>query len=106
MIAGKNTIIEASAVPQIAEPLQSVNTLPAHELLKDEFPDDTIIKDAQIQSSSGGQIDLLLGIKYLSLFPKNIRISREGNLGLFKLTLLPYEEDKDCCVGGSYAKNN
>ena len=101
LIDGKHTVIEASSVDDITEPLEIKDALPAFETLKSEVPNN--VQEVNIQSTSGGQIDILLGIKYINLFPKLVHQSKQGDLGLYKLKLLPNEKDKIFCLGGSYA---
>ena len=98
---GGHTFIRASAVKEIAKPLKLKNTLPAFQVLKQQAYNNETVQQARIQSISGGEIDILLGMRYISLFPQLVFQSEEG-LGLYKLQLLPNDEMKTYCLGGSY----
>ena len=101
--------IQVFAVDKILDPLATVDLQPALEYFKAKTEQDDSLSDktkteiskAKIFRFVKGDIDLLLGIKHLGLFPKLIHTLSSG-LSIFKMVLKPACPRTLFCLGGPY----
>ena len=108
LLKGK-VAIQAFAVDKILEPLTTVDLQPALEYFKvNALEDDTItkkskqeIENAKIFRYVTGEVDILLGIKHLRIFPKLVH-SLSSGLSIFKMVLKPASTTALYCLGGPF----
>ena len=82
-----------------------VGKLPCYRLkpllsqIKEENPDNQHLKRLNIPKVLGGDVDLLLGIKYLRIMPKPVHVLPCG-LTVFESVLKPYNKGETAVIGG------
>ena len=109
LLDGGKTAIQVFAVDKILEPLTKIDVQPALDFFKatvekDEFvlkeKKEEILK-ANIFRYIQGELDMLLGIKHLKLFPIHVHSLKSG-LSIFKMVLKPASKTALYCLGGPY----
>ena len=67
--------------------------------IKEENPTNKKLKSLNIPKVLGGDVDLLLGIKYLRIMPKPVHVLPCG-LTVFESVLKPFKKDETAVIGG------
>ena len=101
--------IQAFAVDKILEPLATVDLQPALDFFKANVKEnDNLtkkskqeIENAKIFRYVTGEVDILLGIKHLRIFPKLVH-SLSSGLSIFKMVLKPASKSALFCLGGPF----
>ena len=109
MADGSNVAVDMFAVKQILRPMSSIDLSPALCYFKEKsFKDEVIPKSLkdEIQRASiyrfiEGNIDILLGVKMLGIFPTLVH-SLSCGLSIFKMRLMPADPKAQFCLGGPY----
>ena len=108
MLNGGKVAIEVYSVPEILQPMNKIDLEPALHFFKENSKNDPNLNDnikeeiakASIYRFVEGSIDLLLGVKLLSIFPKLVHTLSCG-LSIFKMQLKP-SSSAHYCLGGPY----
>ena len=69
---GKKQLIQGLTVPQITSDFPFIDLKVAIQHIMQHGPDDSKLQNCRVPESIGGSVDMLLGIKYVSVFPKEI----------------------------------
>ena len=80
--------------------LEGMHTQHALQYIKNCNPENQEIQKANVHPQIGGHIDLVIGVRYLNLFPELIYNS-SLNLSLHKLRLQSHFTGYDYCLGGN-----
>ena len=80
--------------------LEGTHTQHALRHIKNCDPDNQELQKAKVHPQIGGHIDLVIGVKYLNLFPELVYNSNI-NLGLYKLRLQPHYTGYYHCLAGN-----
>ena len=107
--SGKSVAIDIYAVSEILRPMSKIDLNPALKFLKDSVESDETIdqplKDeiarASIYRFIEGNLDMLLGIKLLRVFPELLHTLSCG-LSIFKMRLKPASDSTLYCLGGPW----
>ena len=67
--------------------------------IKEENPDNQRLKQLNVPKVLGGNVDLLLGIKYLRIMPKPVHVLPCG-LTIFESVIKPYNKGETAVIGG------
>ena len=108
LLGGGKVAVEIYSVPEILQPMSKVDLEPALQFFKESSRNDpdldektkSEISRASIFRFVQGSLDLLLGVKLLSIFPKLIHTLNCG-LSIFKMRLKP-SSSAIYCLGGPY----
>ena len=109
MADGSNVAVDMFAVKQILRPMSSIDLSPALCYFKEKSVNDDMISKSlkdEIQRASiyrfiEGNIDVLLGVKMLGIFPTLIH-SLSCGLSIFKMKLMSADPKAQFCLGGPY----
>ena len=107
--SGKSVAIDIYAVSEILRPMSKIDLNPALKFLKNSVESDETIdqplKDeiarASIYRFIEGNLDMLLGIKLLRVFPELLHTLSCG-LSIFKMRLKPASDSTLYCLGGPW----
>ena len=103
------TAIDCYAVGKILDPLSKLDLRQAHDYLKVNVKENTSInQDTRIEISKSkvcsfiqGNLDLLIGVKSLSIFPELVH-SLTCGLSIFRLKLASHDPEIKYCLGGPW----
>ena len=79
--------------------MPSLNLVPAFEKMKAQCRNNKKIQNLEIPKIVGGEVQMLIGIKYQSIFPKHLHTFPNG-LTVFKSQLKPTCPRALACIGG------
>ena len=108
LLEGGNVAVEVYSVPEILQPLAKIDLQPALQFMKDSSESDPNLAESlkeEIRKASifrfiKGNLDLLLGVKLLGIFPTLVHTLSCG-LSIFKMKLKP-SSSANYCLGGPY----
>ena len=106
---GGNVAIDVYGVSEILRPMSKIDLEPALKFFKESVKNDDNINEtlkdeiakANIYRFIEGNLDMLLGIKLLGLFPKIVH-SLSCGLSIFKMRLKPASKNVLYCLGGPW----
>ena len=110
LLKGGDVAIEIFAVPQILQPMARMDLEPALSFFKTSITSaenvssetKNEIDKASIFRFVEGQLDLLLGVKLLGIFPQLVHALPCG-LSIFKMKLKPSNKNALYCLGGPFS---
>jgi hypothetical protein len=100
-ISGKREILIGIEVAQITTDFPTIDLSEAISDLKASKPDDPTLQALKPPGMVGGQIDILLGIQYLSHFPKLVH-SLDNGLSIFEVQLTPSSPEVTAAIAGPH----
>ena len=106
---GKSVAVDIYGVSEILKPMSKIDLNPALKFLKDSVSSDETINEslkneiarASVYRFIEGNLDMLLGIKLLRVFPELLHTLSCG-LSIFKMRLKPASESTLYCLGGPW----
>jgi hypothetical protein len=104
-ISGKREILIGIEVAQITWDFPTIDLSEAISDIKASKPDDLTLQALKPPSMVGGQIDILLGIQYLSHFPKLVH-SLDNGLSIFEVQLTPSSPEVTAAIAGPHHSFN
>ena len=70
--------------------------------IKSDEPSNTVLQRCTVPQLAGGAVDMLLGSKYLSIFPKEVHTLPSG-LTIYKSQLASHGGKFNSCIGGAHS---
>ena len=104
-ISGKREILIGIEVAQITTDFPTIDLSEAISDIKASKPGDLALQALTPPGVVGGQIDILLGIQYLSLFPKLVH-SLDNGLSIFEVQLAPSSPEVTAAIAGPHHSFN
>ena len=99
---GKYQHIQGLTVPRITSDFPLINLEAATREAKDDDPTNLTLQNCKVPPLAGGSVHMLLGIMYLSIFPKEIHTLPSG-LTVYQSRLASHGGKYDCCIGGPHS---
>ena len=99
---GKKQLIQGLTVPKITSDFPFTNLDTAVKDIKNDNPSNKILQNCRVPSIAGGSVDMLLGIKFLSVFPKEVHTLPCG-LTIYQSRLASHGGLYDSCLGGPHS---
>ena len=103
--SGKREILIGIEVAQITTDFPTIDLSEAIADIKASKPGDLALQALTPPGVVGGQIDILLGIQYLSLFPKLVH-SLDNGLSIFEVQLTPSSPEVTAAIAGPHQSFN
>ena len=98
---GRTQLVQGLTVPQVTCEFPVISLKDAVEEVKADKPTNTALQSCRVPPSAGGVVDVLLGIKYSSIFPIPVH-TLESGLTIYKSQLASHGGKYDCCIGGPH----
>ena len=98
---GSRQAIEGFAVDEVTAPLPSIAVTRAVEEIKASDKANTQLQKLKVQKMIGGNCDILLGMQYYSVFPKEVH-ALENGLTIFEVQVVPHDPTITACIGGPH----
>lgn len=99
---GKKQLIQGLTVPRITSDFPYINLEAAIKDVKDDDPTNTLLQNCRAPPMAGGCVQMLLGIKYVSIFPKEIHTLSNG-LTIYESRLASHNGKYNSCIGGPHS---
>ena len=101
LVDGSFQCVRGLTLQQVTGSMPELNLVPVFENLKAsaEVSDNDRIQNLSIPKKLGGNIQMLLGIKYQNIFPKVLHTFPNG-LTIFESKLMPASSGALACIGG------
>ena len=99
---GKKQLVQGLTVPKITSDFPMINLEAAISSIKMDSPANTILQSCRVPASAGGSVDMLLGIKYISVFPKEVHTLPCG-LTIYESRLASHDGLYNACLGGPHS---
>ena len=98
---GSFQCVRGLTLPKVTGSMPEANLVPVFNNIKAsaECSDNTRIKNLEIPKRLGGNVDMLLGIRYQSIFPQILHAFPNG-LTVFESKLMPASPNALACIGG------
>ena len=103
--SGKREILIGIEVEQITTDFPTIDLSEATADLKASRPDDTVLQALMPPDTVGGQVDILLGVQYLSHFPTLVH-SLDSGLSIFEVRLMPSSPAVTAAIAGPHHSFN
>ena len=98
---GRKQLIQGLTVPQVTCEFPMINLQSAvHDVKADDISNQDL-QNCRVPPEAGGVVDMLLGIKYSSIFPVAVH-SLPCGLTIYRSQLASYGGSYDCCIGGPH----
>ena len=98
----KKQLVQGLTVPQVTSDFPMIELGSALQALKDDDPNNRILQNCKVPAHVGGSVDVLLGSKYLSVFPEPLH-SLPNGLTIYKSKLSPHQSGYEFCIGGPHS---
>ena len=99
---GKKQQIQGLTVQKVTCDFPITSLDAAVQDIKDDDNSNETLQKCRVPPLAGGAVDVLLGIKYISIFPEKVH-SLPCGLTIFKSKLASHEGRYDCCIGGPHS---
>ena len=100
-VDGKKQLIQGLTVPKITSDFPHTNLEAAIRDIKTDDPDNAALQNCRAPTVAGGTVHMLLGIKYISIFPKEIHTLPCG-LTIYESRLASHGGLFNSCIGGPH----
>ena len=98
---GTRQSLEGWDVDKITAALPYIKMKQAENDIKSSKPDDEELQKLGVEPVIGGQVDILLGITYNSIFPTSVH-NLDNGLTIYKLQIKPFDKKYNCVIGGPH----
>ena len=98
----KKQLVQGLTVPQVTTDFPLIDLGAAVEALKSDDPTNHSLQSCKVPPQAGGSVDVLLGSKYLSVFPEAVHNLPNG-LTIYRSRLASHQGQFDCCIGGPHS---
>ena len=102
MMDGSCQVLEGLSVEKVTSEFPEVNLTEAVKVVKASKPKDTVLQAVKIPDKVGGNVDILLGIKYNAFFPVLIHMLPNG-LGIYKLRIKSFGNKHTAVIAGPHS---
>ena len=99
---GSHQVVRGLTVPKVTQDMPKVDVHKIYESLKKRCRKNKQVQNLKVPKIVGGQIKMILGIKYQNIFPEIIHTFPNG-LTIFKSKLMPASPGAVACIGGPVA---
>ena len=99
LLDGTHQLVRGLTVPKVTSDMPLMQLRPVLDEIKTAQPRNKDLQKIQIPEFLGGQVDMILGIQFSSVYPEPIHHLPNG-LTVFKSKFLPAKADEIACIGG------
>ena len=99
LLDGKHQLVRGLTVPKVTSDMPLLQLRPVLDNIKTAQPENKDLQKIQIPEFLGGQVDMILGIQFGSVYPEPIHHLPNG-LTVFKSRFLPAKPGEIACIGG------
>ena len=99
---GKIQLIQGLTVPKVTSDFPFIQLSTAVAEIKADDPANHVLQSCKVPPMVGGAVDILLGSKYLSIFPQQVHTLPCG-LTIYKSQLASHDGHFDSCIGGPHS---
>ena len=96
---GNYQSVRGLTLKRVTGDMPKLNLIPAYEHIKSECASNRRIQNLKVPSVVGGNIQMILGIKYQAIYPEVLHTFPSG-LTVFESKLRPAEQGALACIGG------
>ena len=101
IVDGTRQVLEGWDVDRITAALPYIDMKKAETEIKSDLPGNQELQSLGVEPQIGGDVDILLGITYNSIFPTAIH-SLENGLTIYKLQITSHDKRYNCVIGGPH----
>ena len=102
MMDGGCHVLEGLSVNKVTSDFPKVDLTQAINAVKSSKPEDKTLQNVKIPSEVGGEVDILLGIKYNALFPVLIHMLPTG-LAVYKVRVKSFKNKYTAVIAGPHS---
>ena len=102
---GTRAILEGCTVDKITSPLPQINISAAEKEIKASQPQNKALQNLKCCPVLGGRVQILIGIKYSSIFPIPVH-SLPNGLTIYRLQTSSHSKDFTAAIGGPHESFN
>ena len=102
MFDGVSQVLEGLSVNQVTSDFPNVCLDEAIAAIKGDDKQNKLLQNAKVPNKVGGQVDILIGIKYNALFPTLIHMLPNG-LGIYKLRIKSHGSKDTAVIAGPHS---
>ena len=99
---GKKQLIQGLTVEKITSDFPITNLETAIREIKADDPKNLTLQNCRVPPTAGGHVHMLLGIKYISVFPKEVH-SLPSGLTIYESRLASHDGMYTACIGGPHS---
>ena len=99
MLDGSHQLVRGLTVPKVTSDMPYMQLRPALDKIKASHANKKDLQKIQIPEILGGQVDMILGIQFSSVYPEPIHHLDNG-LTVFRSKFLPNKPGEIACIGG------
>ena len=96
---GGHQVVRGLTVPRVTQDMPTVNLVKIFNSLQKKTGHNKQIQNIKVPKVVGGRVDMILGLKYLNIYPEELHRFPNG-LTIFKSKLLPASPGAVACIGG------
>ena len=101
-VDNKIQLVQGLTVSKVTADFPLINLFSAVHEVKSNDPTNEVLQSCKLPPMAGGTVDMLLGSKYLSVFPKPIH-SLPCGLTIYRSQLASHDGQFDSCIGGPHS---
>ena len=102
MIDGGCHVLEGLSVDKVTTEFPKVKLSEAVSAVKASKPCDKILQKVKLPAEVGGEVDILLGIKYNALFPVLLHMLPSG-LAIYKVKVKSFRNEYTAVIAGPHS---
>ena len=96
---GSRQPLEGWAVDKVTGTFPMVDMTAAEKQIKHDDPSNLKLQSLRCPPKTGGDVDILLGIAYSSIFPERVHVLESG-LAIYELKMSPHTKGFNAVIGG------
>ena len=96
-------VVRGLTMDKVTADMPTIDLTPIYDAIKAECKGNPVIQNIKVPGVVGGCVDMILGIKYQSIYPEPIHCMSNG-LTIFKSKLKPTSPGMLACIGGPIDK--
>ena len=102
LVDGTRQVLEGWTMDKITDALPFVDLKQAEDELKNDQPENYELQNLHCPPQIGGQVDVLVGILYQNIFPREVHSLGNG-LTIFEMRVTPHDKKLNAVIGGPHS---
>ena len=99
---GRKQLVQGLTVDKVTSTFPLIDISEAVKEVQNNDPNNRLLQDCKLPQSIGGAVDILLGIKYASVFPVPVHTLDSG-LTIYSTRLAPFHKSFNAIIGGPHS---
>ena len=98
LVDGSKQAVRGLTMPNVTQDMPEINMVEVFNAIKKTHKNVKVIQNLKVPNKIGGNVDMIIGIKYQSIYPQLIHQFPNG-LAVYRSNLMPAIPGQSACIG-------